>query len=273
MINVIDIEELVELFSDERIKLLLAKSYWKSQGKNKKLSDDIFEQLFNLKILYPNIDMLYDSTIERSFFSPVEGKIYMKETSSYVFLHELTHLLSYYKDKFQLPEEYQKFKATFLSNPNNHSDVISLLKTCKEKKERILSEQLDLDNNKNIDKEDSSNQDDEIRIITCIEDIIDAIYDGTSYDMGLRHVKDDKSLMEKAPKTPGHGCDYYQKKGYQFEEILANYQAINALDPNNQMFSMLKTIIGPEFTRFLDRRCQKINQPSKNIEINNNKIR
>ena len=40
------------------------------------------------------------------------------------------------------------------------------------------------------------------------------------------YLKDNNSYLQKAPRSAGHGCDYFNKNGYDFEEIIADYQAI-----------------------------------------------
>ena len=49
------IEELLNLFKNNEIKNIILSTYLFSQSQNKELSDDVFQQLFFLKSLYPNI--------------------------------------------------------------------------------------------------------------------------------------------------------------------------------------------------------------------------
>ena len=294
----VDINELADLFIDRYIKKLIKESYYLSQEQNKELSDSIFKQLFYLKKQQPKMFILSDSKIKNSGFSPNNNAIYISDSqlTPLVFLHELTHLFSYNYSYFNTPEEYNTFKKDFLSTYENNDYIIDLIKLCKEKgkevyhqfvQEIIASKKLPIE----LRKFDEQTQaliatlmiethqiplPDDLRIIYMIEDTADAIYDGTAFSKKIEYLKDDNSYIKKESSEAGHGCDYYKKTNCQFEEILANYQAISAIDPNNPLFNMLKTIIGPEFTQFLDERCQKINQPSNqsigNKEINNNII-
>ena len=111
----------------------------------------------------------------------------------------------------------------------------------------------------------------EYSIICALEDIIDAIYSGKSHDYGLIYIKDNNSYLQKSSKSAGYGCNYFDKKGFEYEEIIANYQAIKILDPNNRLLMLLKQILGDRFVSFLDDRCKLINgEKIFTIDLNNN---
>ena len=79
-------------------------------------------------------------------------------------------------------------------------------------------------------------------------------------------------MIFKSKKSSGHGCDYFNKTGFEFEEIIADYQAIKLTDPNNEMFMLLKQILGNNFVSFLDKRCGVINgKKATGSELYNNK--
>lgn len=56
-----------------------------------------WDKLFFLMQIYPDINIIYDAKIETSYYSPVELTIYLNETSSAIFLHELTHMFHHLK--------------------------------------------------------------------------------------------------------------------------------------------------------------------------------
>lgn len=120
---------------------------------------------------------------------------------------------------------------------------------------------LDIKNNTDL-KTTQNNQQyliiNQLDIISLIEDIIDSIYDGRSYSQGLVYIENSNSYPLKAEKTAGHGCKYFSHTSYQFEEILADYLAIKLIDPQNELFILLKEILGIEFVSFLEQRCNEI---------------
>lgn len=270
------IEELMNLFQDnQEAQKIIFRTYNITQKQNKKLSDTVFRQLQYLKTLNQSIQIKvnYESS-EPSNFNLETNTIYLnglfEETT---FIHELTHMFSYYYSRFYLPEEYKSIKEKFHSDWDNDSTIISFLELCKKEKEKLLNSDLAKENEYNI-KDVNINQNqskDNYFIIIKIEDIIDSLYGGKSHDQGLRYTKDNESYTEKSTQTAGHGCDYFSKTGYDFEEILANYQAIKMIAPNNDLFLLLKQILGKEFIVFLDERCRLINGVETfDIDINNN---
>ena len=274
MIYMFKLEDLLSLFPNEKTRKMLVYSYHLSQEKDKGLSDSVFEQFLLLKRQDPNINIILDTAKERSYFSPDENIIYINNLSIETFFHELTHLLSYNYLEFQIPSEYYSFKRKFLTNPDNTSLIVSFLDLCKRKKTKFFQEFSDksIDNYKNLNKINNAQQEpqtSQLNLIGKIEDIIDSIYDGQSFSYGVVYVKDINSNAIKAQKTAGHGCEYFSDSGYQFEEILADYQAIKLTDPNNELFVLLKSILGTEFVAFLDQRCNKICGQISKIEVNN----
>ena len=276
MIYMFKIEDLLSLFPNEKTREMLVYSYFLSQEKDKDLSDSVFEQLLLLKSMNPRINIILDSAKEKSYFSPTENIIYINDLSIETFFHELTHLLSYNYLRSQIPNEYYSFKKSFMENQDNPSLIVQFLDLCKRKKaeffQRFNSESIDdysiktLNEISNVQQEPQCSQ---LNLIQMIEDIVDSIYDGQSFTQGLVSIKDNNSIASKAPKTAGHGCEYFSNSGNQFEEILADYQAIKLTDPNNELFISLKNILGPEFITFLDQRCNEICSQISKIEINN----
>lgn len=271
------LEDLLSLFPNKKIREMLVYSYNLSQEKDKDLSNSVFEQLLSLKGQNPSINIILDATKNKSYFSPSENTIYINSLSIETFFHELTHLLSYNYYLFQIPDEYYSFKRDFLSNPNNTSLILQFLDLCKRKKEEILKKisNKSIDINNNYTLSEMNNVEEEViqfDSICKIEDIIDSIYDGQSFSHGVTNVKDDNNIAIKAQETAGHGCEYFSNRDYQFEEILADYQAIKLTDPNNELFTLLKNILGTEFINFLDQRCNEIcgKISLSKIEINNN---
>lgn len=269
------IEELLELFryDPEVIKIILS-SYLLSQRKNKELSDSVFQQLLFLKQIYPNIHIKINyKSSENSNYNPNENIICLNgDFDETTFLHELTHLFSYYYSKFEIPQEYKDFKKKFHSSQMNHSNIISFLNLCKAEKQKIIKSAVPLEQERNKINQNLSIND--YFIICRIEDIIDSIYAGESYDYGLKYLKDNNSYLEKSPRSAGHGCDYFNKTGYEFEEIIANYQAIKMLAPNNQIFILLENILGDKFVAFLEDRCEFINGKKVfELDHNNNIIK
>ena len=271
------LDDLLSLFPNENTRIMLVYSYYSAQ--DKELSDSVFEQLLLLKSQNPSINIVLDTSKERSYFSPDENVIYINNLSIETFLHELTHLLSYNYSRFQIPNEYHTFKRDFLSNADNTSLIVQFLDLCKKEKNKIFQSYGD-NSDKNIDYYNikSSNkmiankqelQTSQLDLISKIEDIIDSIYDGQSFSYGITSIKDNKNVAIKAKKTAGHGCEYFSDSGYQFEEILADYLAIKLTDPNNALFMSLKSILGTEFVTFLDKRCNEICGQISKIEINN----
>ena len=271
------LEDLLSLFSNEKTREMLVHSYYLSQEKDKELSDSVFEQFLLLKRQDPNINIILDTAKERSYFNPAENVIYINNLSIETFFHELTHLLSYNYLKFKIPDEYYSFKRSFLSNPDNTSLIVQFLDLCKRKKNELFLSNKRIDINKIVTLSEMNNdeqklqmpQSSQLNLIGKIEDIIDSIYDGQSFSHGVVYIKDNNSNLIKAQKTAGHGCEYFSNSGYQFEEILANYQAIKLTDPNNELFVLLKSILGTEFITFLDQRCNEICGQIVKIEMDN----
>ena len=271
------LEDLLSLFQNEKTREMLVYSYYLSQEKDKELSDSVFEQFLLLKRQDPNINIIFDTAKERSYFSPNENIIYINNLSIETFFHELTHLLSYNYLRFQIPSEYYSFKRNFLTNPENTGLIVQFLDLCKREKAKFFQEfsdkSIDNYNITNLNKINNTQQEPQTSqpdLIRKIEDIIDSIYDGQSFSYGVVSVKDNNSIAIKAQKTAGHGCEYFSDSGYQFEEILADYQAIKLTDPNNELFVLLKSILGTEFITFLDQRCNEICGQISKIEMNNN---
>ena len=274
------LEDLLSLFPNKDTKEILVYSYRLSQEKDKVLSDSVFEQFLLLKKQNPSINIILDTTKERSYFSPNENIIYINNLSIETFFHELTHLLSYNYLRFQIPVEYYSFKRNFLSNSDNTSLIVQFLNLCKRKKEELFQKL----NNKNIDinsiitlsemnnvkQEPQRPQSSQLNLIGKIEDIIDSIYGGQSFSYGVTSIKDNNSNAMKAKKTAGHGCEYFSDSSNQFEEILADYQAIRLTDPNNKLFVLLKNILGTDFISFLDQRCNEICGQLFKTEMDNN---
>ena len=270
------IEDLLSLFPNEKTKKMLVYSYYLSQEKDKDLSDSVFKRLLLLKSINPSINIILDSAKEKSYFSPTENIIYINNLSIETFFHELTHMLSYNYLKFQIPNEYYSFKRNFMANQDNLSLIVQFLDLCKRKKAEFFqgfsNESVNnysiktLNKNSNVQQEPQCSQ---LNIIQKIEDIVDSIYDGKSFTQGLVSIKDNNNIASKAQKTAGHGCEYFSNSGFQFEEILANYQTIKLTDPNNELFVLLKNILGAEFIFFLDQRCNEICGQISKREINN----
>lgn len=265
------IDELIGLFPDEKIREMLVYSYFLSQEKDKESSDSVFERFLLLKKMNPNINVVLDTTRENSYFNSGENTIYINDLSIETFFHELTHLLSYNYLSFQIPNEYYLFKGKFRANPSNTSLIVQFLDLCKRKKEELFQNinTKDINDNKidNVHQEPHSSQ---LNLICMIEDIVDSLYDGQSFSQGLISIKDNNNIGFKAQKTAGHGCEYFSNNYFQFEEILANYQAIKLTDPKNEIFFLLKNILGTEFISFLEQRSSEICGKIYKIEFNNN---
>ena len=267
------IEDLLSLFPNEKTREMLIYSYNLSQKKNKTLSDSVFERLLLLKEQDPDIDIILDTSKDKSYYSPAENIIYINDLSIETFFHELTHLLSYNYLRFQVPNEYYSFKINFMENPDNTSLIVEFLNLCKKKAELFQKKSLDLYNNKalneinNVHKEPQHSQ---LFVIRLIEDIVDSIFDGQSFSHGIVSIRSNYEIAIRSQKAVGHGCEYFANSGYQFEEILANYQAIKLTDPNNELFDLLKNILGAEFISFLDQRCNEICGQISKTEITNN---
>lgn len=279
-----EIEKLLSLFPDKEIKEILLRSYYLSQEKNKGLSDSLFEQLLLLKTINPKINIILDTTKEKSYFNPNDNVIYLNTSCIETFFHETTHLLSYNFSRFQIPNEYYLFKETFSSSKSNDL-MISFLNLCQRRK-KSLFEGIDNDmsdvmlNNIAMDSQNvQSNKTNQLDTINRIEDIIDSIFDGWSHTYGLTYIRDNNHIGMESKKLSGHGCEYYFNSNYQFEEILANYQTIKLTNPDNDLFESLKNIIGDEFVSFLDQRCNEIctsfliKDVNTNNDINTNNIK
>lgn len=271
------IDDLLGLFPNEKTRKMLVYSYYLSQAKDKEASDSVFEQFLVLKKMNPKINVILDSTKEKSYFNSAENTIYINNLSIETFFHELTHLLSYNYLNFQIPNEYYLFKRNFLASPDNESLVVQFLHLCAKEKAKFFqgfnNESVNdykiktLNEMNNVHQEPQSNQFD---LISMIEDIVDSLYDGQSFSQGLVSIHDNNSYAVKAPKTAGHGCEYFSNNSFQFEEILANYQTIKLTDPKNELFILLKNILGAKFISFLEQRCSEICGKKSKIEFNNN---
>lgn len=275
-----EIEELLNLFDNDDVKKIILSSYILSQKKNKQLSDEIFQQLLLLKKTFQNIEIKIN-TDSTSISKYMDNIIHLNgDFNELTFFHELTHLLSDMYSIFSIPQEYIEFKNNFLSSQENCSLLVLFLKLCNEEKKKILKNlalKPQLKNNfENINKIEilKSTEEEfiELSVIMSVEDIVDSITGGKVFDLGLNYSKDDNHIVQKTPRGAGHGCAYFRKTGYEFEEILAEYQAIKLVDPTNSLFNMLKTILGSEFICFLDNKCQVISGKKNDLEMNNKNI-
>lgn len=272
-----NIEELVNLFGDKEVTKIILSSYFISQERNKKLSDEVFQQLLFLKMMHPDINIIInkDSNKPSNYLNKT---IYLNGAfDESTFFHELTHLFSHLHSNFTIPKEYNDFQNNFLLSENNNSLLVSFINLCRQEKARILKTKEDknslgLDNNKNNNQSIKliSNNLIELSIINNLEDIVDAITGGKSHDMGLHYEIDGNHIIQKTTKSAGHGCEYFGIPGRCFEELIANYQTINLIDPNNELFKILKTILGSKFIHFLDNRCQLMNGSKMILENNKN---
>ena len=258
------IEDLLNLFQDDvEVMKIISSAYVVSQRENKKISDSVFQQLLFLKSIQPNIYIKVNCySNDASNYSSIENTIYLNGFFDEItFLHELTHLFSYYYSKFEIPQEYIYYKKNFLLDLKNISNVIFFLNFCKEEKQKFLklTSPSEIEKNKINLSNDCLERKHDYSIICHIEDIIDSIYGGKSHDYGLTYIKDYNNFPQKSSKSAGHGCEYYTIPGNDFEEIIADYQAINLIAPQNDLFNIMKSILGDDFIAFLDNRCQMIN--------------
>ena len=273
-----NIEELLSLFGDEEVRKIILSSYFLSQEKNKELSDTVFEKLFFLKTIYSEISIKINrKSNSPSNYNHSEKTIYLNGMfDELTFFHELTHLFSRQQFNYAIPVEFDKFKNEFLLSKNNRSLLFSFIELCKLKKQKLFnSSQIDFVHNNYIKNSAeiincSTDIVTEIIVIRHLEDIIDALMDGKSHDLGLYYEIDSNHIVQKATPRAGHGCEYYAVPGAEFEEIIANYQAINLIAPQNELFNSLKSILGEDFIVFLDNRCQQMNGSKITIENNNN---
>ena len=258
------IEELIGLFDNPKVKKLLLESYLLSQKENKVLSDAVFAKLFYLKKANPNINIIIDYNVERAGYDAIEDIIYLSDDNIPTFFHELTHLLSYEYSKSEVPFEWIDFKKKFLSSPQNISLIYDFITLCDLKRKKIIGninqviENLELELIKPFQPFSKNETIIKFDTIGSLGDIIDAIFDGKSYDNGIVYEIDENHIAQKAPKTAGHGCEYFNSTNNNFEEVIANYLAIKLTDPNNELFVMLKNILGNEFVLFLEQRCNEI---------------
>ena len=131
------IEELLKLFqNDQEVMEIIKSAYMISQRNNKELSDIIFQQLLFLKSIQPNLNIKINHELNcPSNYNPQTNTINLNglfdETT---FFHELTHLFSYYYEKFKTPHEYNHLKNKFLSSNENTSIIILFLNLCQKEK-------------------------------------------------------------------------------------------------------------------------------------------
>lgn len=263
-----NIDYLIGLFSNQKVKDIILKSYKLSQIENKELSDLVFNQLMLLK-LYEKLDIvLTDKDADRDCFVPSKNVIALNEDcSEFVFFHELTHALSYSYHRFFIPKEFARFKRDATENKLNFSFLINDIEM--KKYETIFTAVKDDDDFKKklkeidslvkLDNKTATEGCLKILVMAGIEDIIDALFDGEAFDRGLHHSANMDSIIVKSlHSSSGHGCKYFRDSKYNFEEILANYQAIKLVDPDNMFFAQLKFLLGEEFVSFLDEYCLRI---------------
>ena len=284
MNNMFDIEDLLKLFPDEEVKENIYATYYKSQNSNKEMSDAVFQQFYYLKNKYPEMDIKIDSqSDEPANFNSYDFCIYLNgNIDEMVFLHELTHFFSYCYSKYETPKEYYELCDKLLSSKDIISSLVDFIELCRDENIKKFMDfkanfKLEFDINNIISKDDDLMVIDDSMIfftlIAMVEDIIDAITRGEANSNGLVYIKDNNHNPKKAHKSSGHGCDYFRENGNCYEEIIANYQAITLMDPDNKLFAILKDILGPDFVSFLDQRLNFINGIEIEKEINNNNFK
>jgi len=259
------LEILLNLFNEKEVQKLIIESYNYSQKTNKVLSDKIFAQLIYLKQINPEINITLDHKQEVSHYSAKENIIYLNEKSTVTFFHELTHLFSFNCINFNIQNRYNELKQK-MNESKKKSILVNFLNLCNEKKKniKVRIEKANLLNGSNITQELI-----ELSIIESIEDVIDAIYGGEAYDSGLYYEKNNNYISNESERTAGHGRNYYKDEYLQIEEIVAIYQTIKLIDPNNELFLLLTKILEEEFLLLLEYRCNEINN---NLNINDNTI-
>ena len=274
-----NIKELIDLFEDEEVKKIIISSYYLSQEKNKELSDAVFEKFFILKKTFPNMDIIIDrNSTTPSNYNYVNNTIYLNGSiNELTFFHELTHMISYDNSRFIMPTEYARFKTNFQKSKDRHSLLYNFIELCHQKKAEIINNtfvdiKYDYNNtNSSTTITTSSPEEIELLIIHELEDIVDALESGEPHDFGFHYTSDNNHIVQKSVKSAGHGCEYFSDTANEFEEILANYQSIKLLDPDNELFNLLNKILGNDFVSFLDDRCKQINSTKIiNNRINNN---
>ncbi len=67
------IDDLLGLFPNEKTRKMLVYSYYLSQEKDKEASDSVFEQFLLLKKMNPKINIILDTTKEKSYFNSAEN--------------------------------------------------------------------------------------------------------------------------------------------------------------------------------------------------------
>lgn len=237
-----------------------------------------WDKLFFLMQIYPDINIIYDAKIETSYYSPVELTICLNETSSAIFLHELTHMFHHLETNYYVPKKFEQ-----LINISDKKylivDFVKLLKehrslaiksTSSNPNEKIIN--LNFNNNQLLSETNMDNNIIEWNLDSLIQDILDALVGGKGFDEGITYIKDNNSLVIKSGKICGHGVDYYMTPNSIYKEILANYSALTLINQNYEYFTILKKILGEPLVELLDKEVGKIF--SSNIEkVEKNNIR
>ncbi len=242
-----------------------------------------WDKLLFLAQMYPDINIVYDEKIERSYYSATTLTIYLNETSSVVFLHELTHMFHHLESNYYVPEDFEQLinildrkdlVVDFANQLGEHMLQLCMYKLSKFKDQPFIKDKLFNQNLSNSNQSVTNIDNDmiELDLDSHIQDILDALVGGSGFDYGITYIKDDNSLANKSGRICGHGEDYYKIQGKIYREILANYAALTLINPNYKYFVQLKMILGEPLVELLDNEVNKYF--SSNIEkVDNNNIR
>lgn len=257
-----DLLKIIEQF-EPRVQTILYNAY-KLSGNYSNFLEIL--KYYKNKDLDTNVYIADNLDDDRSYYSKMDLSIHLSQRDSnntVVFFHELTHLLHHRQLGFRVPKKFGEIKSDIISDEskmNDFVDYMNYLSESKGKRNEKLTYKLKKNNEIKIDdsQEVMDRDDIEYRCISCLEDIVDSIYDGRSYDRGLCYIKDNNSLPKKTRKSAGHGSEYFEIQDYDFLEIIANYAAISIMAPDLEEFSILKEIMGEEMTDLLDEQLGRI---------------
>ncbi len=235
-----------------------------------------WNKLLFLMQIYPNINIIYDAKIEKSYYSPVELTIYLNETSSAIFLHELTHMFHHLETNYYVPKNFEqlinisdkKYLIVDFAKLLKEHRSLAIKSTSSNPNEKIIN--LNFNDNQLLSETNMDNNMIEWNLDNLIQDILDALVCGKGFDEGITYIKDNNSLAIKSGKICGHGADYYMTSNSIYKELLANYSVLTLINPNYEYFTMLKIILGEPLVELLDKEVDKFFSSNIEKEENNN---
>lgn len=245
--------------------------------RDKETADIWLSALCQMKIAHPEFKIEFSGSSNKSFYSCRENKIIISSKSFFddrTFLHEMAHALYFNKYGTKRPKNFDTIIENIRTDQDRLHNILSLVPFCREHLLELESKRSMISkicNDISKDKNEKGTSDKKYDCLVALEDIIDAILKGSAYERGVVISKDDNHSCTKLGKFSGHGEEYFSAEDSVFNEILANYFSIAAID--KKFLELVDSILGEELVDLLNRLYENLFCCLKKEEIIENGIK